>query len=396
MRAGSRRRPMACVIGDMNLVRPLGMAGIRCAVVAAPRATVRYSRFVDKAFTWTGGWSDATELCDQLVEWAAAQPVPPVLFYQLDEHAFFVSRHRQRLASVMRFNLAPADQLKAIVDKVSFYALAARVGASIPRTIVVDPSPQLPADLNFPLLLKPSTRADARWMEVQPDAKALRVDNAAQLRAIWPRLLRFGERVVAQEIIDGPEDRLVSYHAYVDDEGAIAGEFTGRKIRTRPREFGYTTALTITGDAEVAAEGRRLMRGLQLRGVAKIDFKRGPDGRLWVLEVNPRFNLWHFPGAVAGVNLPAMVWADLAGFERPHATPRTGVEWCEVNDLRAAREWGVPLRRWLRWAIGCDAKMSLAWDDPVPVLAYAMWLVRGRGNRHDSAPSIDPVIVGTP
>jgi D-aspartate ligase len=388
---------MACVIGDMNLVRPLGMAGVRCAVVAGPRATVRYSRFVDRVFTWTGGWDDATELCDRLVDWAAAQPVPPVLFYQLDEHALFISRHRQRLASVMRFTLAPADQLKAIVDKVSFYELAGRIGASIPRTTVVDASPQPPTDLAFPLLLKPSTRANARWIEVKPDAKALRVDDAAQLRAVWPRLLRFGERVVAQEIIDGPEDRLVSYHAYVADDGTIAGEFTGRKIRTRPREFGYTTALTITHDAEVAAEGRRLMRGLQLRGVAKIDFKRGPDGRLWVFEVNPRFNLWHFPGAVAGVNLPAMVWADLAGLERPPVKPaRAGVEWCEVNDIYAAREWGVPLRSWLRWAIGCDAKMSLAWDDPIPVLAHAMWLVIGRGRRPDHAPAIDPVVVGTP
>lgn len=388
---------MACVIGDMNLVRPLGMAGVRCAVVAGPRATVRYSRFVEKVFTWTGGWSDATELCDQLVEWAGAQPMPPVLFYQLDEHAFFISRHRQRLASVMRFMLAPAQQLRTIIDKVTFYELASRVGASIPRTTVVDPSPQPPADFAFPFLLKPSTRANARWMEVKPDAKALRVDDAAQLRAIWPRLVRFGERVVVQEIIDGPEDRIVSYHAYVAADGTIAGEFTGRKIRTRPREFGYTTALTITDDPEVAVEGRRLLSALHLRGVAKIDFKRGPDGRLWVLEVNPRFNLWHFPGAVAGVNLPAMVWADLAGLERPPASRvRAGVQWCEVNDIYAAREWGVPLRRWLRWAIACEAKMSLAWDDPVPVLAYAMWLVLGRRSHHSSTPAVDPVVVSTP
>ena len=47
------------------------------------------------------------------------------------------------------------------------------------------------------------------------------------------------------------------------------------------------------------------MAALGLRGVAKLDFKRTAAGELVLLEVNPRFNLWHLPGAVAGVNLPA-------------------------------------------------------------------------------------------
>ena len=54
--------------------------------------------------------------------------------------------------------------------------------------------------------------------------------------------------------------------------------------------------------------GRTLVQRLGLRGVAKFDFKRAADGRLFLLEVNPRFNLWHHPGALAGVNLPALVF----------------------------------------------------------------------------------------
>jgi D-aspartate ligase len=46
---------------------------------------------------------------------------------------------------------------------------------------------------------------------------------------------------------------------------------------------------------------------LGVRGVAKLDIKRDDRGRLHLLEINPRSNLWHDPGAVAGVNLPAMV-----------------------------------------------------------------------------------------
>jgi len=46
--------------------------------------------------------------------------------------------------------------------------------------------------------------------------------------------------------------------------------------------------------------GRELTERVGLRGFAKFDFKRDPDGRLWLLQVNPRFNLWHHVGADAG------------------------------------------------------------------------------------------------
>ena len=38
-------RPLACVMGDMDLLRPLGLARIPCVVVARPGAAPRFSRF---------------------------------------------------------------------------------------------------------------------------------------------------------------------------------------------------------------------------------------------------------------------------------------------------------------------------------------------------------------
>jgi predicted ATP-grasp superfamily ATP-dependent carboligase len=168
-------------------------------------------------------------------------------------------------------------------------------------------------------------------------------------------------------MIPGDEARIESYHVYVDAQGMIAGEFTGRKIRTFPTAHGYSTALTITAADDVAALGRRLCAELGLRGVAKFDFKRDPEGRLHLLEVNPRFNLWHHLGAVAGVNLPALVFADLAGLPRPEAElRREGARWCRfTEDWHAAREGGMPFLSWLPWALSCEAT-SLTWDDPMP------------------------------
>ena len=63
---------------------------------------------------------------------------------------------------------------------------------------------------------------------------------------------------VAQQSIPGPETAVVSHHVYIDEKGEVAGEFTGRKIRTIPAEYGHTSSLTITNDPEVARLGREV------------------------------------------------------------------------------------------------------------------------------------------
>jgi predicted ATP-grasp superfamily ATP-dependent carboligase len=128
------------------------------------------------------------------------------------------------------------------------------------------------------------------------------------------------------------------------------------------------------------ALGRDLVRRLDLRGVAKFDFKRAPDGRLYLLEVNPRFTLWHHLGARAGVNVPALVYADLVG--QPRAATRqarAGVHWCKPwDDVAAARAAGISFLRWLPWALRCEAMRVVAWDDPMPFVRGTLWRIMSR------------------
>ena len=364
---------LACVIGTMDLVRPLGLAGIRSAVVSRAGDPTRFSRFVVAAVEWVDPWEHPEELVERLVEFGAAQRVRPVLFYEGDWDLLVVSRYRDRLQEGFRFVIPAPDLVEALVDKARFNELSVALGLPVPASYVVSTTsaadtPKL--DLRFPLILKPLTRQTQTWATVVTNgmAKAIRVDREQDLEALWPRIVASGVDVVAQELISGGEERIESYHAYVDASGDVVGEFTGRKLRTYPPMYGFSTALEITEIDDVAALGRDTTSRLGLRGVLKADFKRAPDGRLYLLEINPRFNLWHHLGAKAGVNLPELVYRDLVGWPRranPHATP--GARWCwPWQDVRSARAAGIPLGRWLMWAARCDAKSVVAWDDPMP------------------------------
>jgi predicted ATP-grasp superfamily ATP-dependent carboligase len=244
----------------------------------------------------------------------------------------------------------------------------------VPKTRRIDlatgtpPSSPPDLDLRFPIVVKPLTRFIA-WGNVGGDGKALRVENRAALAELWPSLVAGRMDLLAQEMIPGPETKIESYHCYVDRQGVVVGEYTGRKIRTYPEALGHSTALTITDAPDVAELGRELVARLNFIGVAKFDFKRAPDDTLHLLEVNPRYNLWHYVGAVAGVNLPALVHGDLTGSARPAPRrARAGASWCNITrDRLAARESGVPMSQWWPWMIRCEAK-SIAWNDPMPFL----------------------------
>ena len=378
---------MACVIGSMDLVRPLGLAGISCAVVVEAGDVAAYSRFTRDVVPLADPLREPQLLLERLMRYADRQTEPPILYYGQDSDLLFVSRHRQRLRERFRFVIADPALVDDLVDKERFTELARRLDLPVPAALCVDASAVSAGevDLTFPVVVKPVAREKrGNWAAVADGAKALGAATEHELSAIWPGLARQRLQVLVQELIPGPESRVESYHVYVDAAGQTAGEFTGRKIRTDPAEYGETTALEITDARDVAELGREATRRLGLRGVAKLDFKRDASGRLHLLEVNPRFNLWHHPGAKAGVNLPALVYADLVGLPRPHArSARAGVRWVyHGHDARAARAQGVPLHRWVPWAISSDAKSVVSLDDPLPVIMGALaragaWLGRG-------------------
>jgi D-aspartate ligase len=370
---GEETDTFACVLGDMDLVRPLAIAGIPCVTVSPADDPIRLSRFSAASLDWVDHWTRQDELVERLSRFGMSQGSRPVLLYQTTGDLLTISRHRERLREAFRFMIPEAQLVEDLADKARFHALAAHLGLPVPRTSRLRPSDNPDGwrlDLQYPLVLKPVTRHFDRWSKVEESAKAVRVDSPSALRELWPRLMTANLELLAQELVVGPESNIESYHAYVDEAGNRVAYFTGRKIRTRPAEFGHSTSVVITEAPDVAALGDEVMRRIGLVGVAKLDFKRTLEGELRLLEVNTRLTLWNHPGAVAGVNIPALLFADLVGRQRPpHGPARPGVAWCDLwEDAAAAREVGRLDRSWLRFAFACEAKSGFSLEDPLPFL----------------------------
>jgi predicted ATP-grasp superfamily ATP-dependent carboligase len=169
----------------------------------------------------------------------------------------------------------------------------------------------------------------------------------------------------------------------------VLGHFVGKKIRTFPREAGVSTYLELVIEPRVTTLGLEVVRSLHLVGPIKVDLKRDPrTGRFYVLELNARYNLWHYLGSACGVNLPLLAHADLTG--DPCARPseqRTGVKWLSLGGdlrsfLRSYRPSGeLDFVSWLRSLRGPKVHDVFAWNDPVPSLVGAVNYLRAFGSR---------------
>lgn len=378
----SESAPLAFVIGEGNtdITRALGIAGIRCVAMASATDSARFSRYVVRTIPVLNSWREPHRLVETLIEAGQKESDPPVLIYQGDGNALVVSRFRDVLAKYFKFAIPSAELVETLNDKLQFQALSTQLDLPVPAAVfanpTVDPEPfDLP--FPFPVVLKPTQRKVDHWSST--GAKATLIENEEDLTAVWSELRERDASFMVQELIPGAESSVVSFHAYVDENGAILGEFTGEKIRTKPAVFGHSCSVRVVNLPDVARVGRELIQKLNFTGVVKFDFKRRQDDGLALFEVNTKFNLWHLPGAIAGVNLPALAYHDLVG-NTPiggRTIERENVVWCKLwDDLPMALGKGMSPLAWLRWARDVDSWRDLAIDDPLAALGIPLTVLR--------------------
>ena len=116
-------------------------------------------------------------------------------------------------------------------------------------------------------------------------------------------------------------------------------EFTARRTRQYPVDFGYTsTFVEVVDEPQLIDAARRLLGSIAHHGLVEVEFKRDPrDGSMKVLDVNPRPWTWFGLAAAAGVDLGAMLWAIKSGHKIETASARPNTSWMYlVRDMVAA------------------------------------------------------------
>ena len=309
---------------------------------------------------------------------AAASPKRPVLYVTNDRMVRDLNEDQDRWRERFHLLFPRAALLSELIEKDTLAPLAARQGLTLPRSWSVSgaeargerPSAALDA-VRFPCIAKPATPMSAIKV-LRPDSRASLADAARQ----HPEIDRF----IVQEWIPGDDQRVFFTAYYFDRQGSVRYPFAGQKIRQTPRTLGNSTAARGVDRPDLVDEGLKLFRGLDYRGVASVEFKLAPDGTPYFIEATVgRSDFWMKTLIVNGVDLPALVYADLTG--EAIAAPskqRNRHAWVDGDRdlgvfLESLSDPAIPKGRLLRELLEPKRFALYDWRDPVP---YVVWCGR--------------------
>jgi D-aspartate ligase len=343
-----------------------------------PHAAGLYSRRVAPCLL-PSMYEDTDRFERTMLDLGAAFRTKPVLFLVDDEDLFLSLKHQDRWESVYRLPLSPWPVVEGIVDKGRLYRRLQDQGWNgCPRTWFPsspDHLESLAAQLTFPAIIKPtySTAFRQRF-----GVKARKFESFEPLRSFATEVFQARIDFVVQEFVPGPEDLLVTFAAYSNDEGEVVAGSTGRKLHQYPPDFGTCRLAESIRDPELERIGAEFLKLLGYRGISLTEFKRTDDGRYKVIELNPRPGDWPERLAqICGANLVLVAYRETLGQKvAAHRITRFGLKWANAPEdlyysVRGYRLLGYPdsHRGWLGWLKdirGLAADAFFSWRDPLP------------------------------
>ena len=265
---------------------------------------------------------------------------------------------------------------------------------AVPRTVTIRTQQDLDdvsGAFEFPCALKP--RDSFRFNEIF-HRKAFVVTSTDELQESFAKILPTGLEMIVTEIVQSDEQQryeFVSYYTYLDEDGRPLFEFTKKKLREFPLGWGTGTYHVTKWDPTVAAEGRRFVTGVGLRGIGNVEFKLDRrDGKLKFIECNPRPTATDKLLRIAGLDLAWISYCQALGKPVGPIGPfRDGVrQWNPPRDLQAMREGrrlgSLTTWSWLRSLAHRQHLPTFDIHDPGPTTAVVKEFVYGLARRRNS------------
>ena len=209
------------------------------------------------------------------------------------------------------------ENLEECLDKYVQYSYCKIFGVPYPQTIEVQRDEDIEniRKIQFPVIIKPKKREDMKT-KIFRNLILNDLEEVEKNRKDLERHLDAGISFLASEIIPGDGSCIYAYVAYRNQDGKILNEWTGRKLSQYPNDFGIFSSASNEAPEEVIEQGRILLNGMNIKGIAEPEFKYDHrDKKYKLMEINLRSMMWHRMGNLSGVNLQYSQYLDAIGKE---------------------------------------------------------------------------------
>lgn len=283
-------------------VRSLGKNGISTIVVEETRLTpAAFSKYCTKSIACSKASKHPQAFYEKICKIIEEERCE--VFFPMDEDALAVAiQHREELNKICVVPLPPEESYRIISDKGEAYKYAEAMGVAIAKTSYPKDSEdiiQSAANLNYPLMIKPVKSNGGRGIKI--------VNTPEELKAAYIEVNKDYKNPIIQEFLgDGDVyDVVLLYNA----KNELRASFIQKHVRKYPLETGPSSVQESVYYPEMLQIALEYMKGLKWYGIADLEFfvQRG-TGRIYFLELNPRF--WNSlqMGIYAGVNFPWLLY----------------------------------------------------------------------------------------
>lgn len=337
----------------VNLMRDLGRRGLTVYGVDFDLEEPGFRSIYGKTFLCPNPDEEPERWLNFMVDIGRKLKLRPVLIPSADIFVSAMAHHVDRLKPSFRFCHAAASVQGLLATKQEQYELATNHGLEVPRTRFVrsfEQAVEFGSTARFPCLIKPlHFREWERFPRGHPlhNEKLLLVATAEELTEKYQMAAQANSNMVIQEIIEGPDTAKLVYLSCYGVDGRRIAACMVRELRTTPIYFGSASVVEPTTDLEADSACDRFLRGIQYSGICEIEIKRDSrDGRVKLIEANPRYSVTADAAIYAGVDLGWLHYLDMIG---EHVVPvnqgtrsfRHIVLTRDISTIRSYRQAGL-------------------------------------------------------
>jgi predicted ATP-grasp superfamily ATP-dependent carboligase len=140
------------------------------------------------------------------------------------------------------------------------------------------------------------------------------VNSGEELLAKYRLVAEINPELVVQEVIEGPDTAKLVYLSCYGSDGRRIGACMVREVRTTPIYFGSASLVEPIVDQEADLLSDGFLRSIGYSGICELELKRDSrDGRVKLIEANPRYSVTADAAPYAGVDLGWLHYLDLIG-----------------------------------------------------------------------------------
>ena len=223
----------------------------------------------------------------------------------------WLTNHRHLLPQSLR-TFESVDRVHLdMMDKAWLYREASAIGITVPRAHHVRRLVDLPDQLDYPCIIKPSFGHIAKSLVGVGTTVVRSRDHLVDLAGL---LLDRGLDCVVTELVPGPERLLEGAVLVRQPDGSYPLRYTRRKIRQWPIDTGVGSSAVSATLPDTMALSERLLDHVGYHGIAAVETKRHEHtGKLYLVEVNVRVPALFGLSEACGVDGPWRLYATLTG-----------------------------------------------------------------------------------